>query len=59
MTQKQQIVEFMKGKESVKLADLYCLAGLSHAAIRGILNSEINKGRTFERIRKSTYKLKE
>jgi predicted transcriptional regulator of viral defense system len=59
MKQKETIIEFMKGKEKVSLKDLYCIAGLKQASIRAIINKEVSKGLTFERLGKGNYKLKD
>ena len=56
---KEKIIEFIKGKEEVSLKDIYSnLSEVKKESVRAIINADIKKGITFERIGKGKYKLK-
>lgn len=56
---KEQIIEILKGKESVPLKEIYLnLSNIKKESIRAIINADIKKGITFERLKKGEYKLK-
>jgi uncharacterized protein (DUF433 family) len=58
-TLKEQIIEFMKEKESVSLKEIYQnFPDIKKESIRAIINLAIKKTETFERIEKGKYKLK-
>ena len=60
MTLKQKLIDFSKGKEKITLKEYFsAFQDLNKNSIMAVLNSEIKKGTTFERISKATYKLKD
>ena len=59
MTIKEEIINFMIDKPQATLEEIYPNIESKHSVVRGIINTEIKKGQTFERISRKTYKLKE
>jgi len=57
MKQTEKVLEFLKGKESVKLEEFYANFE-NKPSVRGTINILVKKGIVL-RISKSTYKLKE
>ena len=58
MTEIDDIKNFMRGKDKVRLEDIYCLP-IKSSLIRSILRTNIKKNINFELIRKGFYKLKD
>lgn len=62
LTIKSQIVQFLTGKPQATLKEIYLglnADGITKHNIRAVLNINVKKDQTFERISKATYKLKE
>lgn len=60
MTVKEEINNLFLEGEELSLKNIYlALGGIKKENIRAVLNAEIKKGLTFERVGKGKYKLKE
>jgi len=55
---KNRIIDFMKDKEKVHLKEIYNFLELKPTIIRSVINIEVKKQRTFERLGKGYYKIK-
>lgn len=56
---KDQIIEFMKGKEKVCLSDLYTGLNIKASSLRGVINLSMKKNEgIFNRMGKGYYNLK-
>ena len=57
MTNKQKIIEFMNGKESVSVKEIQIgLPNIKPTVVWGTIASD--KGKTFEKVKRGIYKLK-
>lgn len=58
MSNKEKIIEFMKGKDKVSYKDIATGINLGSKFVASIISIEIKKGQTFERLERGFYKLK-
>ena len=56
---KEELKEFLKGKDKVPLSEIYANVGAGKPNIRAILNLSVKNKGDFERVGKGEYKLKE
>lgn len=60
VTNKDKVVEFLRGKERVHLKEIWEGTGINKNSIMGLINRDILKGNTsFDRLGDGYYKLKE